>query len=119
MGMQALDLGHKIKWEKGIALAFGSIASNYQYKSDYPNAFEYDFKALKKFETIRGQTRHGQLPARSIGTVYQYEKNYPKAQEYNLSALKIFEQIGDKENLFQPFQPWHFLFFTGETMIKQ
>ncbi len=97
-GQQALALAVQAKWEKGIALAYSAIASNYQYKSDYPNAFDYDFKALKKFEEI-GDKRGMANCIRSIGTVYQYEKNYPKAQEYNLKALKIFEEIGDKEGI--------------------
>ena len=97
-GRQALDLAIKTKWEKGIALSYSSIASNYQYKSDYPNAFEYDFKALKKFETL-GDKRGMANCLRSIGTVYQYEKNYQKALEYDLNALKIFEELGDKRGI--------------------
>ena len=94
-GQQGLALAEKIGWKMGVARSYGSIASNYQYKSDYPNAFEYDFKALKTFEEI-GDKRGMANCLRSIGTVYQYEKNYPKAQEYNLSALKMAEEIGDK-----------------------
>ena len=97
-GRQALDLAIKKKWEKGIALSYSSIASNYQYKSDYPNAFEYDFKALKKFEAL-GDKRGMANCLRSIGTVYQYKKNYQKALEYDLNALKIFEELGDKRGI--------------------
>ncbi len=97
-GRQALDLAIKTKWEKGIALSYSSIASNYQYKSDYPNAFEYDFKALKKFEAL-GDKRGMANCLRSIGTVYQYKKNYQKALEYDLNALKIFEELGDKRGI--------------------
>lgn len=97
-GQQALTLAIQAKWGKGIALAYSAIGNNYQYKSDYPNAFDYDLKALKKFEEI-GDKRGMANCIRSIGTVYQYEKNYPKAQEYNLKALTIFEEIGDKEGI--------------------
>ena len=91
----ALALANQIGSAKGIAHAFGALGINYQYKSDYPNSFEYDFKALKKFEEIND--KHGMANSlRNIANIYQYEKNYPKVLEYDLKALKLYEELGDK-----------------------
>ena len=93
-----LDLAMQINDSKDIARCYSSLGINYQYKSDYPNAFDYALKALKKYEET-GDKRGMANAYRNIGTIYQYEKNYPKVLEYDLKALKIFEDMGDKQGV--------------------
>jgi adenylate cyclase len=97
-GLQALALAQELGWKRGIAGANTSLGSDYQYKSDYPKAFEYDFKALHIYEESRDKRGVANL-TRNIATIYQYEKIYTKVLEYELKALKIFEEIDDKQGI--------------------
>lgn len=62
-------LSQQLKWPKGIALSYNRIGSNYIFKSDYPNALEYDLKALKAYENINYKT--------GIATVLKYWQCLP------------------------------------------
>ena len=93
-----LDLASLTRSAQAVARCYSSLGINYQYKSDYPNAFDYDLKALKKYEEA-GDKRGMANANRNISTVYQYEKNYPKVLEYGLKALKLFEDLGDKDGI--------------------
>jgi len=94
-GMQQLELAKKIKWEKGKAMAYQSIATNILYKSDYAKTFEYYDSALKIFEQ---QDDKNQLAGclSSIGYAYTLSGDFEKALAYDLKALEIFEGTRNK-----------------------
>jgi len=94
-GQQGLDLATKLAWKEGIAWGNHSLGSNYQHKSDYPKAIEYEFKALKISEEIGNKKGTADITM-GIGIIYQYQSDYTKALEYFFKALKIGEEIGNK-----------------------
>jgi len=49
---QALQLSKKIKWKKGEALAYGTLATCKSIQSDYPGAIEYYYNALAIHEEL-------------------------------------------------------------------
>lgn len=93
-GELALALARQLQWAEGIGFANSSLAANYQYRSDYPKAYEYNMAALKKFEETGDKRMIGHVYS-ALATIYQYEKTYPKVLEYDLKALKIFEELND------------------------
>jgi len=97
-GTQALELAGDLGWQPGIADANNTLGLNYQYKSDYPTASQYDFAALKLFEELKDKRNEAKI-LRRIAIIYQYEKNNDKALEYNLKALKLYDETGDKQGL--------------------
>ncbi len=97
-GERGLELAGQLAWKTGIADADNTLGLNYQYKSDYPTAMDYDFRALKIFEETGDRSGAAKI-MRNIASIYQYEKNYPKVLEYNMKALKIFDELGDKNGL--------------------
>jgi len=94
-GAKALELVNQLKSVRGIANANYFLGFNYYNRSDYPDALEHLFNALKSFESIGDETGIANT-TRKIGNVYRDQKNYTKALEYYFKSLKIFENAGDK-----------------------
>ncbi len=97
-GEQALALATDLDWKPGMAYANSLLGLNYQYKSDYPAALDYDYKALKIFDETKNKRGKANL-LRNMASVYQYEKLYQKVVEYDEEAAKLFEQVGDQDGL--------------------
>ncbi len=51
-GLKGVELAKELKWNKGEAICYNSLAINNAVKSDYPKALEYFGKALKIFEKL-------------------------------------------------------------------
>jgi tetratricopeptide (TPR) repeat protein len=64
------------------------IGLNYQYKSDYPKALEYFFKALNHYELTNNKVGLGIIQS-NIGVVYQAQGDYNKALLYAQKSLEI------------------------------
>lgn len=90
-GRQALTLAEKLKWKKGIADAYNSVASNYFAKSEFAPALEYFTKASALYVAI-GNRNEAAKTLINIGSVYVVQANYPKALENYLQALKLAEE---------------------------
>jgi signal transduction histidine kinase len=97
-GQKALELATTMEWKKGIALSYGSIASNYSSKSDDVKVLEYLFKELKIAEEVH-DTREVAGILSNVGIVYQSQENPQKALGYYLKGLKMLEQEGDALSL--------------------
>lgn len=97
-GEDALALAEQLGFRRGQARANAALGVNYQYKSDYPTALAYFFKALKIYESIHDQ-RGRASTLQNIGNVYQYQKNYGKVLECHLQSLKISEELGDRRGV--------------------
>ena len=95
---EAIKLATQLNWQKGIAIANSAMAFNYQYRSDYVQAYEYEMRALRMFEEM-GDKRQMANSFRNIASTYQYEKNYDKVLEYNTKALKLFEDLKDSSGI--------------------
>lgn len=97
-GKQQLGLSQQLKWPKGIALSYNRIGSNYIFKSDYPNALEYDLKALKAYENINDKTGIATVLG-NIGNVYLRQSETNKALFYYLKALSMNEELNYKKGI--------------------
>jgi len=82
------------------ALSYSNIASVYWDLGNYPQALEFNEKALKIRENILG-TEHVDtaLSYSNIASVYWDLGNYPQALEFNEKALKIRENILGTEHV--------------------
>ncbi|MBS1587774.1 MAG: tetratricopeptide repeat protein [Bacteroidetes bacterium] len=95
---EALSLAQHLEWKKGIANANSALGVNYQYRSEYPAALEYNFNALKLYEElkdIRGQA----IALSNIGNIYLYQNNFDKVVEYYGKAAKLNEAMGNKRGI--------------------
>jgi adenylate cyclase len=97
-GLESYALADELEWKKGLAGASHSIAANYYYKSDYPKAIEYFFKALKINEELNDTIKIAEIFG-NIGNVYGLQGNNSEALEYYNKALKIFEKLNKKEEI--------------------
>ncbi len=97
-GYECLKLAEKIKWEKGVGMAYNAIAVNYQYRSAYDTAQEYYNKSLKICEKI-GNKKGMAAAISNIGYCYTLSGDLAKALDHNLKALTIFNEIADKPGI--------------------
>ena len=95
-GFEELRLAETLNWEKGLGMAYSSLAINYEIKADYDKALEYNRKALNINEALGN--KYGVASALgNIGNVYIAQSNYPDALASILKALKIEEEINNKQ----------------------
>lgn len=94
---KSLLISQNIKYNLGIAKAFGRIGTVCMHKGDYPQALNFFFKALPIFEKLQNKTgvliQYG-----NIGVVYDNQNENNKALEYYFKALKISEEINDQRH---------------------
>ncbi len=94
--LQLAETSSDIKAQKLKAAVLGNIGSVYYYESNYPQALDYFFKALKMSQELGD--KNGQASnLGNIGNVYESESNYPQALDYDFKALKMEEDMGNKE----------------------
>jgi tetratricopeptide (TPR) repeat protein len=97
-GKLQLALSQQLRWPKGIALSYNRMGSNYIFKSDYPNALEYDLKALRAYEAINDKTGIATVLG-NIGNVYLRQSEMNKALFYYLKALRMNEELNNKKGI--------------------
>jgi len=94
-GNKAIALAGQLHWEKGLADAHYFLGFNYYNKSNYPDALEALFSALKSYEILANDQGTANT-TRKIGTIYRDQKNYSKALDCYFKALQTFEKTGNK-----------------------
>ncbi len=97
-GTQALQLAEQKRWEKEIAGANNSIGSNYNAKSDYPQAMDYYLKALTLNEKLNDSAGIATNSV-NIGIIYYRQNDFNKALDYYFKALPINKNLTAKEEL--------------------
>ena len=93
-----LKLAEKLKYKRGLAMAYQYLGLAYEYKGDYEEAIGYDLKGLKIDEEINN-VEHMASMTNNIGNVYFHQKNYVKAEEYWLKALSLKEKKPSESTL--------------------
>lgn len=93
---ESIDLAEKLSSNKQLAEAHNSLGINYQSKSDYINALDHHFQALKLREELGNKTDAG-TSLSNIGIIYDNQHNYPKALEYYRKAMEIFKEAHYKK----------------------
>ncbi|MCW8897511.1 MAG: tetratricopeptide repeat protein [Flavobacteriales bacterium] len=91
---QALQLSKKIKWKKGEALAYGTLATCKSIQSDYPGAIEYYYNALAIHEELNNLDGVAVMYA-GLGVLYKNTNDLEKALELHNKALEIDLKRGD------------------------
>ena len=91
---QALQLSKKIKWKKGEALAYGTLATCKSIQSDYPGAIEYYYNALAIHEELNNLDGVAVMYA-GLGVLYKNTGELDKALEFHNKALEIDLKRGD------------------------
>ncbi|MBW8050675.1 MAG: tetratricopeptide repeat protein [Cytophagales bacterium] len=94
------------------AAVFHTLGAVNYIQSNYPQALEYYFKALKIKEQLLGQAKRSGNPDEigkykkdmansynNIGAVYWNQSSYPQALEYYFKSLKIRKELGDKKGI--------------------
>lgn len=95
---QALELSTRLHWQKGIAMAYGALGSNYTGKSDYPQALEKLFKALAINETI-GNIKGQAVNLINIGVVYMKKGDQNTALNYYYKSKTLYEKLRDNNGI--------------------
>ncbi|WP_395043620.1 tetratricopeptide repeat protein [Flavobacterium sp.] len=84
----------KLKINKGLAKAYGSIGIVFSEQSNYSKALQYHFKAVKIYESLKDDKKSAQV-YNNIGVEYKSQGTDFKALEYFLKAQKIQAKLND------------------------
>jgi tetratricopeptide (TPR) repeat protein len=90
----ALEVGGRYGLKEQKAIIHSNMALMYTKIADYQRANEYNFNALRIFESLDNQLQIARVNL-SVGTVYSLLREREKALEYLYIALNIFEEIDD------------------------
>jgi len=85
---QSLGMLEHTKADSLIGRAYNGLGVSYIKMSDYSNALEYYFKALRLFEKINDTKGIGGVLA-NIGEVYQVKNDLPTAKKYILRSMEV------------------------------
>lgn len=86
------------KSKTGMARRLSNIGLVYANQGNYPQALDYDFRALKMKEAL-GDKRGIAITLGNIGIIYKAQNDYPKALDYYFRALRIDEELGNKRGM--------------------
>ncbi|MBL4577231.1 MAG: tetratricopeptide repeat protein [Flavobacteriales bacterium] len=95
---EALANAEASEWQFGIAQGNGQLGVFSYLKGDFPQALEYQFKALKMNKEL-GRKVSISSNLGNIGIVYKQQGDYPKALEYYFQSLKMDEELGVKNGI--------------------
>jgi len=93
-GFDGLKLAQKIPWEKGIGMMNSALALNYDSKSEFQKALEFNFKALMA-STEANNKADMAMSYGNIGNDYNALGDYAKALDYTHKALEIYEETNN------------------------
>lgn len=94
----ALSISEKLKWKKGIANSYSSIARVYKTQREHELAINYYQKSLNVLKEI-GQKDWTATCLYFMGQTYYDQGNYPASLDYLLQALQLSEQTNNKEDI--------------------
>ena len=92
---EALKQSETINYKEGVAFADVNFCTYYfEFKKNFPKAFDYIFQALKIYKESRNVYFEA-ICNYSIGLMYFVQSNSPEALNYLYKSLKQFEAIGE------------------------
>lgn len=95
MAQAALTLAEKLKWQRGIGIAWHATGKSYWAKSDYLNALAYFQKALELL-TRAGDTYNSVIVLKSIGSANFAASHFDEALASFQKGLQLAESSTDK-----------------------
>lgn len=94
--LRTLEILTEFKVTKKIPAIINNIGNIYFYLSDYPNALDYYFKALKGAQELKGPPTETEVSAlMNIGNIYEKLGEKKKALYYNNLVAKLNNTNGD------------------------
>ncbi len=93
--LEAIELGRKLGYKKGVARAYSKLAISFQVRGNYTLAFENYQKALDLYREVDDLEGAAKI-FNNLGILFIDQGNYQKSLEYYSNALKVFEEIGKK-----------------------
>jgi tetratricopeptide (TPR) repeat protein len=93
--VESQELGEKIRFYKGVALALKYIGLGYYTKADYIETIEYWKQSMAVYDSIGDKSGVSNL-LNNLGTVYYDQGDEATGVEYYLSAARTAEEVQDK-----------------------
>ncbi|MGK0387956.1 MAG: two-component system LytT family sensor kinase [Maribacter sp.] len=93
LGLEALALAKKIKYNKGIGMAHNSLSAYYTYKQAYSQSAEHSLSAIAAFEKENIAGREIMVSYSNLGIVYKYQGEFDKAINIYLNINKKIKDI--------------------------
>lgn len=87
---EAIDLGKKLDFKKGITTAYNNTGVGYYQQNKYKEALEWYNKALAMHKEMRNFKGEGYVLS-NMGLIYWKQGALPTAVEYYLQSLKIWD----------------------------
>lgn len=92
--LEAMELGERIKFYKGVALALKYMGLGYYTKSEYIETIEYWKQSMAVYDSIGDKSGVSNL-LNNLGTVYYDQGDEATGVEYYLNAARTAEEAAD------------------------
>ena len=93
--VEAMELGKRIKFYQGVALAIKYIGLGYYIKADFIKSIEYWNQSMDIYDSLGDKSGVSNI-LNNLGTVYYDQGDEATGVEYYLQAAKTAEEINDK-----------------------
>jgi tetratricopeptide (TPR) repeat protein/serine phosphatase RsbU (regulator of sigma subunit) len=93
-GMEAIDLGDRLGFSRGIGYAWKNVGLGYYFQGDYPEAIDAWQQALSIFESENDKRGMSNM-MNNLGAVYNNFGDDAQALELYLRSLEVSEEIND------------------------
>ncbi|MFC2117596.1 adenylate/guanylate cyclase domain-containing protein [Bacteroidota bacterium] len=100
---EAIVLGNKLDFQKGIAYAYKNIGLTYYFVGNYIDAANNWQQALDIFRSIEHKQGEANI-LNNLGAINNNEGDDSKALELYLESLDVSEEIGDKVRIYTALQ---------------
>lgn len=98
-GLEHLEIAKKFTKRPGeLAYAYSNLGANYQIKSDFARALDYDLKALAIYEQIKSEENIASI-TNNIAVIYTALHEWAKALKYYSLALNMQRKRSDKAGM--------------------
>lgn len=95
----AVQIQRKLKNNKGLAVAYGEMATNYNYLTDYDKSVEYLVKAIKLLKA-ENNTRELTAIKQKLANTYLAQHNYKFAIDLYRECLPEFKAANAQQNYY-------------------
>jgi serine phosphatase RsbU (regulator of sigma subunit) len=95
----ATIIADELKYTKGIAQGFFTMAVSYENSGTKSKALEYYQRSAKYYQYVPDQISQLARCYRSIGNIYYSFGDYKEALQYHLEAKSTYEQAKDKKGI--------------------
>lgn len=95
-GREALELARKLRWEKGISLAYNALGVNYLSQNHEEQAKNYFDSSIELSRKI-GRKKGLAVGYRNLSIVYQHQSDFQNAVRLARESEAVYKELGDLE----------------------